>query len=796
MVLQAKREASSASAVARLLFLIAFLVYAALLPTVMRRWEPTGDEPHYLAITQSLVQDSDLDLSNNYAGGPETPHVVLAADGSWWPAHGLGLPLLLALPYALGGLYGAYLTLALLSALLGINVYHLALELGGDYKLALLAWGIAAFLPPTLLYTFLIYPELPGALILVWSLRQVARIKISTWRWAGVGLCAAYLPWLVLRFAPMSAFVIAAALVAIYRGRAEMRARLRQAVALVAPALVSGALYLAYTRMIYGSFSPLAMYPTVDSLAPASRLGDIVRALLGWLLDQRVGLLCFAPIYGLAYLGLLFQWNRRTWGARLVVLAILWHFAVTLAPGGFWIQWSPPTRYFVFVTPLLAVGVAFALTLVKVRVFALVAILLALVSATNAAFVLAWHSLGYAESYNRSPVYTNYSRKLPLDLTDYLPLFDVEWVLKLNEHIVGQPEQLLLQGAGLDVIRGETIADPSAIGGRAVQITPQEAGSGDWLITTRRLAVQRGLYHLRMRAKSGADPGSVPGLAKPVLRLVVSSEGDGEPLFQRAYSVAELGSNGEYLSFNETFLNPHDQLLTFRVQYLGVVPVTLDHVAFWPETTWWAGWGLALLWSALIGAVTLYGLWARDRARRPEAMPDPIWARLSQRGGLVSLVVGLAIVLVVGRLEARPGYYQAEDIPRSIGQVRFDASSSWFRAVTMRTTQGPGALSYGPYEFFEPGKYVVSFRLKTGATPAPNEPICGLEVAGYLSSPPLIERVLYGKDFGSTGHYQTLELPLDLKQTRRLTFRVQHYAVYDVTLDEIVIWQSPDVSAP
>ncbi|MDP3981489.1 MAG: hypothetical protein Q8Q33_08770, partial [Chlamydiota bacterium] len=32
----------------------------------IKKFEPSGDEPHYLIITQSLIQDQDLDLKNNY----------------------------------------------------------------------------------------------------------------------------------------------------------------------------------------------------------------------------------------------------------------------------------------------------------------------------------------------------------------------------------------------------------------------------------------------------------------------------------------------------------------------------------------------------------------------------------------------------------------------------------------------------------------------------------------------------------------------------------------------------------
>ncbi|WP_221178956.1 hypothetical protein, partial [Pseudomonas fluorescens] len=47
---------------------LALLAWLALLPRVLTRLDPlTGDEPFYVMTAISLLQDGDLDESNNYA---------------------------------------------------------------------------------------------------------------------------------------------------------------------------------------------------------------------------------------------------------------------------------------------------------------------------------------------------------------------------------------------------------------------------------------------------------------------------------------------------------------------------------------------------------------------------------------------------------------------------------------------------------------------------------------------------------------------------------------------------------
>jgi hypothetical protein len=79
----------------------AFVVFGAVGLHYAAGMPPTGDEPHYLVMAQSLWRDHDLDLRDEYegeawseyTGGPVRPHWgAPRADGRPYPAHSAACP--------------------------------------------------------------------------------------------------------------------------------------------------------------------------------------------------------------------------------------------------------------------------------------------------------------------------------------------------------------------------------------------------------------------------------------------------------------------------------------------------------------------------------------------------------------------------------------------------------------------------------------------------------------------------------------------------------------------------------
>ena len=98
-----------------LIFLASFAVYAALVPWMVKVWQRSGDEPHYLLAAHSLAFDGDFDLADNYARRDYLsfyseyyldPHTRPGPRSGQVLTHNLGLSILIAPAYRLGGLAG------------------------------------------------------------------------------------------------------------------------------------------------------------------------------------------------------------------------------------------------------------------------------------------------------------------------------------------------------------------------------------------------------------------------------------------------------------------------------------------------------------------------------------------------------------------------------------------------------------------------------------------------------------------------------------------------------------------
>lgn len=138
-----------------LIFIITLTVYFTVIEINMLRYEQTlkddpnathlliiyGDEPFYLANTSTIVYNHsiyleqhflgpDLDPNINKSKWPEMfrdPHTWRAldrGDGHYITLHGPGLPYLLIPGYALGGIKGAMMTMAIATSFISVFIYN------------------------------------------------------------------------------------------------------------------------------------------------------------------------------------------------------------------------------------------------------------------------------------------------------------------------------------------------------------------------------------------------------------------------------------------------------------------------------------------------------------------------------------------------------------------------------------------------------------------------------------------------------------------------------------------------
>ncbi|MBX0326197.1 hypothetical protein K2Z83_00630, partial [Oscillochloris sp. ZM17-4] len=320
----------------------------------------TGDEPHYLLITDSLLRDGDLRVGNNYlldtlvrralpgGGAPLDAHT----QGSY-SIHGPGLPALLIPGYALGGVLGAKIELALLVGLLPLSVYRRALAILPDSPWPLSVALIVGLGQPFLIGGGQIYPDLLAGLILFELLGAWDEGAAAPGWWAG-GLLA-LLPWLHLKL------LAPAALLALLYAR-----RTRAPTLLLAASAAGLGLY---NLRAFGSI--LGPYQPGDA---TSDIGRVAMVALGLHMDRMQGIFVQAPIFLLGLLGLAsLVAERRRLALAAGAIALL-----VLLPSAAHTNWYGGTsfagRFFWAVAPLWCFPLLFAIRLLRRRGLAALAV--------------------------------------------------------------------------------------------------------------------------------------------------------------------------------------------------------------------------------------------------------------------------------------------------------------------------------------------------------------------------------------------------------------------------------------
>ena len=314
---------------------------------------PMGDEPHYLALAQAMVDHHTFDPTPvyehrdywAYCPADIDAHVAVV-DGRPVPFHNLGAPLLFAVPFLLWGRAGAHLVTLVAAVLTVVHVYRLQREHGirtpyAGFTTALLALG-----SPLYVYASMLFVEPLGMLALVYAARVLLTGRPAVWRLALASAGVGYLPWVHGRYAIFPVTVAILAVVCVPRSRALLLAAL-------APVLVLAAGLEVFNAVMYHSLSPAP--GSTDALGEGLLRQSPLRGLLYLAFDGRFGMLSNFPVLVLAGAGVLLCATRSHRRLNLVLLGTVTPYAVLIAtypnwPGGF----SPPGRLLSVTVPLLA----------------------------------------------------------------------------------------------------------------------------------------------------------------------------------------------------------------------------------------------------------------------------------------------------------------------------------------------------------------------------------------------------------------------------------------------------------
>lgn len=352
--------------ISRTVFVLLALAYVLAGTWTTLQMPARGDEPLYFLAAEALG-DGELEVGQRAQRIDETDYAPLfwiapedlarqtapsLVRPGRYPLHDLGLSLLIALPYALGGrqLVTALVGLVMAAAVaLGLRA---ALAVGAARVPAVAAAIGIGLSAPALTYSGQVYPDAVAPLFVAVGICALAG---SAPRWTA-GAAAAVLPFLHLRYWPLTLALLAL-------GYVRWRPRPRAALVLILPSVLMVVALSVADLIVYGIPAPhagfLAFFLSHSGVDVPTYLSETPAGAIAMFVDRTKGLLSAAPLASLAFLGAGIA-ARQAIGRVLLVFAAPYLAAISF------LQWSgadsPQARYLAPLVPLLIVLLALALS--------------------------------------------------------------------------------------------------------------------------------------------------------------------------------------------------------------------------------------------------------------------------------------------------------------------------------------------------------------------------------------------------------------------------------------------------
>ena len=369
---------------ARWLTAVVFLVLAGwYLAFAVERYDSShlyGDEPEYFFTGQSVWDDGDLDLRNQFEHpdlhafpGPLTFKIDPAggpAPANFLPTDGV---LLVQPANAVGGLLAVYLLFAAMN-LASLLLLFVVLRRTFPEAVAALTIGIVGLSVPLAWHAASLWTEVPALLCVSAVLALAPRIGCSARAATGVALLLATLPWLHQKYFTLALGVSVAVLLPVARRRLWP-------LVLAAP-WVGLATTIGFSLALRDRWNFTISGTTADvSTAFNGSLNRFLRQPIAWFFDATRGSLPLAPVWILAGVGLLFL-LRFARGRRMLVMML-----VAFAPfflvyfwGPFLAGDSPPGRETLPAIPALALLMAAGIHALRGVLATVIAVVLAAIS--------------------------------------------------------------------------------------------------------------------------------------------------------------------------------------------------------------------------------------------------------------------------------------------------------------------------------------------------------------------------------------------------------------------------------
>jgi hypothetical protein len=354
----------------------------------------SGDEPHYLLVSESLVRDGDVDLKDDYRNrrylefysGHLDPHVNTSiftpASPHWYSMHGVGLPVVLVPAFAADEAHGATVAMVVIAAIVLVLTFLWARRFTGEVWFAAAATAALGFSPSFLGLEGRVFPDLPVAGLLLGSLLLLELPERRSGHLLLLGTLVGASWWFHFKNGLAFGTIAVIALVQVLRTSAG-RDRLRRVLLLTAPVAVSLVGYEVSNREWYGSWSPTHMVLPGNSVFAINE----ARGLAAVSFDAGRGLFTNSPALLLIFAGLP-VWLRLFRGPVLRLALVLGPTIFLQATFSDWSgAYAPAARYALQFIPAAIPAIALFLREARSAIRLLAAALLSFQWVLAAAFV-------------------------------------------------------------------------------------------------------------------------------------------------------------------------------------------------------------------------------------------------------------------------------------------------------------------------------------------------------------------------------------------------------------------------
>lgn len=367
----------------RAVFIALLAVYLVTGTWALYRTAPSGDQVFYFMAADSLLRGEGLDLTQRWRELPgasyQPGHVVTQADlerqtvrslsrTGRYPPHDLGLSLLIALPFALGGRALVLVAMCVaMAAALALSA-RIAIGLGAEPRQAHVAALLSGIAVPALTYSGLVFPDAVAPLAVAVALGGL--VGVAPPAWAAIAVAA--LPVLHLRYWPLALVLLAA--------HAQVLREPHRIARFAAPLALSVAVAALVSLAVYGLPIPHAgfvLFFTEEGHQLGTYRPDQGIGVVGLFVDRAFGLLPAAPLAALVFVGAGLAVRLPRARTALAVAAPYLVLASLLDWTG---GWSPQARY---LAPLIPVFVALTALAFSLRWATLLALPLGLWTAAQ-----------------------------------------------------------------------------------------------------------------------------------------------------------------------------------------------------------------------------------------------------------------------------------------------------------------------------------------------------------------------------------------------------------------------------